>query len=141
MTDRKRPQAEPREGICVRIDPDLANTIRQQAAARGVHQWWILEHAMLAGIPLLPPPGQETLFANSETGYAQLSVTGMSRRTRWRGRPQLSVFTTLKPGLIEMLAQEVAARDAHQWWVVENALRLGLPLLPEPEQGVMLRTA
>ncbi len=143
MSNGKRTHGEPREGICVRIHPDLVAAIRQQAVARGVQQRWVLEHALRAGLPLLPPPGRETLFASSEIGDndAQLSVTGMSRKTRWRGRPQTSVFATVHPELIEMLAQEVTARDAHQWWVVENALRLGLPLLPEPEQGVMLRSA
>jgi hypothetical protein len=141
MPSRYRAAATPKEGICARIRPDLGAEVRQQAGARGVHQWWVLENALRLGLPLLPPPGQETLFAQSDEGAGRLDVTGMSRKTRWRGRPHVSLFAQVDPQLVRKLAREVSARDAHQWWVLENAVRLGLPLLPEPEQEVMLRSA
>lgn len=141
MATPYRSPAASRRGICVNLDPALVATVRQEAVSRGVQQWWVVDAAVRRGLPLLPPPGQETLFANSETGDDRLDVTGMSRKTRARGRPAVAVFAEVHEDLIHMLAQEVTARDAHQWWVVENALRLGLPLLPEPGQGVMLRSA
>jgi len=56
---RRRPRA--REPLFVELDPNLIETVRQMTAARGVHQWWVVEEALRRGLPLLPAPEQEVL--------------------------------------------------------------------------------
>jgi len=102
--------------------------------------WWVLEHAVRAGLPLLPPPGFEAELAD-EVPAPQLSVEWMSRKTRPRGRPTTALFAKIHPEVVAAINQDVEARDAHHWWVVEQALRLGLHLLPDSGQEVLPQSA
>jgi len=52
-----------------------------------------------------------------------------------------AVFVELDPKLLENVRRITAERGVHQWWVIEEALRRGLPLLPSPEQEVLPESA
>ncbi len=58
-----------------------------------------------------------------------------------RRRAREAVFVELDPQLLETVRQVTAERGVHQWWVIEEALRRGLPLLPAPEQEVLPESA
>ncbi len=58
-----------------------------------------------------------------------------------RRRAREAVFVELDPQLLESVRQITAERGVHQWWVIEEALRRGLPLLPAPEQEVLPESA
>jgi len=125
----------------VRIDPAVAMAVRRVASQRGAQLWWVLEHAVRAGLPLLPPPGFETDLAGSVTTNQLSAVEWMNRKTRPRGRPTTALFAKIHHEVVAAINQDVEARDAHHWWVVEQALRLGLNLLPPTEQEVLLQSA
>jgi hypothetical protein len=135
-------QATPhREGICVRIDPAVALAVRRVTAERGAQLWWVLEHAVRAGLPLLPPPGFETDLGGLVPTPQLSTVEWMSRKTRPRGRPTTALFAKIHPEVVAAINQDVEDRDAHHWWVVEQALRLGLNLLPPTGQEVLPQSA
>ncbi len=58
-----------------------------------------------------------------------------------RGRAREALFADIDPQVMEAVRQATAARGVHQWWVVEQALRAGLPLIPQPEQEVLPQSA
>lgn len=125
----------------MRIDPAVALAVRRVTADRGAQLWWVLEHAVRAGLPLLPPPGAETDLAGEFPAPQLSTVEWMSRKTRPRGRPTTALFAKIHPDVVAAINQDVEARDAHHWWVVEQALRLGLNLLPATEQEVLPQSA
>jgi hypothetical protein len=62
---------------------------------------------------------------------------------RLRGRPRAALFADIDPQLLDVARQEAGARGVHLWWVVEQAMRAGLPLIPRPdaEEVVLPETA
>ncbi len=141
MHPERRPASRQREGICVRIDPAVAMAVRRVTAERGAQLWWVLEHAVRAGLPLLPPPGFETELAGAFPIPQLSAVEWMNRNTRPRGRPRTALFAKIHPEVVAAINHDVEARDAHHWWVVEQALRLGLNLLPPTDQEVLPQSA
>jgi len=65
----------------------------------------------------------------------------MTPGTRGRGQPRAGFYTELDPHLIEVIKRVAADRGVLKWRVVEDALRAGLPLLPESEEEVMPQSA
>jgi hypothetical protein len=141
MPPASRQALEHREGICVRIDPAVAMAVRRVAAERGTQLRWVLEHAVRVGLPLLPPPGFETDPGHADTAVQLSTVEWMSRKTRPRGRPTTALFAKISRDVVDAINQDVEARGAHHWWVVEQALRLGLNLLPASDQEVLPTSA
>jgi hypothetical protein len=127
MTTPRRRVGAPRVGFCARIDPRLAAEVRHTAAARGMPNWWVIQEALQRGLHLLPAPGDEAVPPTAYVG----------RRDR---RPHEDLFVDVAPELVEEVRQ-ARGSSFNQWWVVQEAIRQGLPLLPASEQEVLPHSA
>lgn len=106
------------------IDPAVAVAVRQELSGRAVRQWWVIEQALRLGLPLLPP---------AEVPLPYFACA----HTRQRNRPKVSLFCHIDPAVVAAVRAAAVARGAHHWWVAQEALRLGLPLLPAPDPGLV----
>lgn len=122
---RRQEPVAGRDGFAARVEPDLAAILRRTAIDRGVQLWHIVEDALELGLPLLPPVGE----ALPPFAY---------NNTRQRGRQRVSVFVLIDTSVSDSVRDAAAARHAHMWWVVGEALRCGLPLLPPPRRAAAL---
>ena len=83
-----------------------------------------MERALDLGLPLLGPIDEPLPpFASS--------------RTRQRGRTGVDLFADINPDVIRAVRAAASARGAHVWWVAQEALRLGVPLLPAPNEVLL----
>jgi hypothetical protein len=106
-----------RTGFGAIVEPELAAALRQTAADHDVQLWHIVEDALRLGLPLIPPVGEALpLFAPV--------------KTRQRGHKRVTVYSDIDLGVADAARAAAAERHAHLWWVVQEALTLGLPLLP-----------
>jgi hypothetical protein len=58
--------------------------------------------------------------------------------TRQRGRDTVDIFAAIAIDVADAIRDAARARHAHVWWVTEEALRHGLPLLPPPHRASAL---
>ena len=117
-----------RVGFSPRIAPDLVSEVKLQATRRGTYQWWVVQEALRRGLPSVPPA--------DAVGLPQDAY--QARRNR--RRPRALLFAYIDPQLVADIGRH-AAGQLHHWWVTEEALRRGLPLLPSPEQEVLPQSA
>ncbi len=128
MTRPRRRDGVPRVGFCTHIDPALAAEVRHTAATMGVRHWWIVQEALRRGLPLLPSPDKDGLPRGAYLGH------------RDRRRSREALFVDISPEMLEDIGRAAAPRF-NRWWVVQEALRSGLPLIPAPGQEVLPQTA
>lgn len=112
-----------RVGFELRLDPDVADSVRQLAAAGNLQLWRVVQDGLVRGLPQLPPADD----ALPHFAY---------HHTRQRGRPTAILFLEIAEATVQALRNAAAARHAHIWWVAQEALRLGLPPLPVPHPGL-----
>ena len=117
--------ADGRGGFRFVIDAQLAAATRAAAANRGLPIWRVFEDAIGLGIEYLPPVAD----ALPEYAYSHTKV---------RGRTRAALFVYADPDVVDALRAAASARDAHLWWVIEQALQHGLPLLPPPTRVPVL---
>jgi len=112
-----------RVGFELRIDPDVADSVRQLAAAGNLPLWRVVQDGLVRGLPQLPPPDDALPYV----AY---------HHTRQRGRPRAALFLEIAEATAQAVRNAATARHAHIWWVAQEALRLGLPLLPVPNPAL-----
>jgi len=115
-------------GFAPFVDPDLAAAIKIEAANRGIYQWWVVQEALRRGLPTVPPA--------DEPGLPRVAY--QAHRNRLRPRAMVSAYIDSK---IIADIRSHAAGQLHYWWVAQEALRRGLPLLPAPGQEELPQTA
>lgn len=108
-----------RVGILFRLDPGVADSVRQLAAAGNLHLWCVVQDGLVRGLPQLPPADD----ALPHFAYDH---------TRQRGRLVAGLFLEIAEATAHAVRSAATARHAHIWWVAQEALRLGLPPLPVP---------
>ena len=107
------------------MTPQLAEAVRRSAAQRDVSRWRALEDALTAGLPTLQPVGEPLPHVAYD-------------HTRRRGQATVGIYAEISIAVADDIRAAAAERHAHVWWVVEEALRLGLPLLPPPTRVPVL---
>jgi len=112
-----------RVGVQFRIEPSLADNVRQLAAAGNLQLWCVVQDGLVRGLPQLPPADD----ALPHFAYDHI---------RQRGRPVAVLFLEIAEATAQAVRNAAAARHAHIWWVAQEALRLGLPLLPVPNPAL-----
>jgi len=112
-----------RVAVEFRIDPNVADSVRQLAAAENLKLWCVVQDGLVRGLPQLPPADD----ALPHFAYDH---------TRQRGRLTAILFIEIAEAAVQALRNAAAARHAHIWWVAQEALRLGLPLLPVPNPAL-----
>jgi len=116
---RSRTRMHNREDLYLRADADVAEVVRKAAHARAIPLWAVVEAALTLGLPLLEPANQAL------PDYAYDTV-------HRRGRAISVLFVTIDPDLIAATRAAAAERHAHLWWVAQDGIARGLPLLPAP---------
>lgn len=123
MQSSKRAYSGGRVGVRFRIDPSVADNVRQLAAARNLQLWCVVQDGLVRGLPQLPPADD----ALPHFAYDH---------TRQRGRPGAVLFIAIAGVAAQAVRSAATVRHAHVWWVAQEALRLGLPLLPVPNPAL-----
>ncbi len=117
-----------RVGFGPYVDPDLAAAVKLEAANRGTYHWWVVQEALRRGLPTVPQADEPGL------------PRGAYQAHRNRRRARAMLFAYIDPTIIADIRRH-AAGQLHHWWVAEEALRRGLPLLPVTEQEVLPQSA
>jgi len=112
-----------RVAVEFRIDPNVADSARQLAAAGNLHLWCVVQDGLVRGLPQLPAADD----ALPPFAY---------HHTRQRGRLVAVLFLEIAEATAQALRSAATARHAHIWWVAQEALRLGLPPLPVPNPAL-----
>jgi len=121
-------QRRGRVGFGPYIDPDVAAAVKLEAANRGTYHWWVVQEALRRGLPTVPQANEPGL------------PRGAYQAHRNRYRPRAMLFVYIDPKLVADIRRH-AAGQLHHWWVAEEALRRGLPLLSATEQEVLPHSA
>jgi len=130
LTIAVQPQSQRggRVGFGPYVDSALAAAIKLEAANRGTYHWWVVQEALRRGLPIVPAADDADLPRDAYQAH------------RNRRRPRAMVFAYIDPTIIADIRRH-AAGQLHHWWVAEEALRRGLPLLPASEQEVLPHSA
>lgn len=123
-TRRNSPRGN-RQQLQILADAEFAGIVRQAATDRGLRLWAAVEATLELGLPLLPPADEALPTFAYDTVHQ-------------RGRTVSLLFATIAPHVVAAVRAAAAARHAHVWWIAQEALRLGLPLLPVPDRAPAL---
>ncbi len=128
MTALSGPRSRSRIGLNALLDPELVRTIRATAADRRTPVRAVVEDALRAGLPYVPAPDDPVVPRAARA------------EVRHRGRPRELLFVEVAPELVTAV-RAASDRKLHHWWVIDQALRHSLGLLPAQEQEVLPETA
>jgi hypothetical protein len=125
VTTRRRSRQDGRTAVLIRADTSVANLVRRAAVGRGDLQWAVVEAALQHGLPRLAP-------ADAPLPHYAYD------HTKLHGRDFTQMKIALAPAVAAQLHAAAAERHAHMWWVAQEAIQLGIPLLPEPARAPAL---
>jgi hypothetical protein len=125
MAKRRLAPLHGRRGFLIRAEPSVTDEVRRIARDRNLQHWVVVQAALELGLPRLAPLGD----ALPEYAYAN---------RRRRGHEVAQMRVEINPAVADAVRTAASERNAHAGWVAQEALTLGLPLLPPPTQAAAL---